>query len=80
MDESDGIDSSFWGFRAMPKPYSDDLRERLIEAGVSRRDKSLLSASRDDPSSPDDELCFGLTRHYTVLAEKTGNWTLKIAP
>src|SRR5580692_7158999 len=41
MDESDGIDSSFWGAQAMPKPYSDDLRERVIgtvEAGASRRE------------------------------------------
>ena len=41
MSESLDIDSPFWGL-AMPKSYSGDLRERVIEAvtmeGVSRRE------------------------------------------
>jgi transposase len=51
MSESSGIDSRFWGARSMPKPLSDDLRERVIEAveaGASRREAAEsfgLSAS-----------------------------------
>ena len=43
MRESDGIDS-LWG-GTMPKPYSMDLRERVIEsvaAGASRREAAEL--------------------------------------
>src|SRR5258706_11820212 len=46
-----GIDSGFGGTKSMPKPYSDDLRERVIEAvaaGASRREAAesfSLSAS-----------------------------------
>ena len=43
MSESDGIDSISEG--AMPKPYSRDLRERVIEsieAGASRREAAEL--------------------------------------
>jgi transposase len=42
MGESVGIDS-VWGGRAMPKAYSGDLRERVIETvagGASRRDSA----------------------------------------
>ena len=41
MEESDGINTSFWGPKRCQKPYSDDLRERVIgtvEAGASRRE------------------------------------------
>ena len=40
MSESEGTDSVL-GARSMPKPYSEDLRERVIEAvesGASRRE------------------------------------------
>src|SRR5256886_17582975 len=40
MSESTGIDSIF-GRRSMPKPYSSDLRARVVEAveaGASRRE------------------------------------------
>jgi hypothetical protein len=40
LSESDGTDSVL-GARSMPKPYSEDLRERVIEAvesGASRRE------------------------------------------
>src|SRR5215468_6197080 len=43
MSESDGIDSISGG--TMPKPYSRDLRERVIEsieAGASRREAAEL--------------------------------------
>jgi transposase len=51
VSESCGIDSGFWETKSMPKPYSDDLRERVIEAvvaGASRREAAesfSLSAS-----------------------------------
>src|SRR5436190_17923808 len=51
MSECCGIDSGFWGTKSMPKTYSDDLRERVIEAvvaGASRREAAesfSLSAS-----------------------------------
>jgi hypothetical protein len=32
VSESCGIDSGSGGTKSMPKPYSDDLRERVIEA------------------------------------------------
>jgi transposase len=41
MSEAIGIDSPFLGERAMPKPYSIDLRGRVIgevETGASRRE------------------------------------------
>lgn len=53
MSEAIGIDSVFWE-RAMPKPYSIDLRGRVIEeveTGASRREAAERYGL--SPSGPD---------------------------